>query len=71
MDNTTRFVRLTRIEIGGAVGSELVLLSLFYKLSPDDPEEYQARFALTIEEAEGISSNLSAVIRDITNTANN
>ena len=65
MDNTTRFVFPTRTVIGKAVGQDLVFLIISYKLTPDDPEEFEVRFALTIEQAESISNGLSAAIQEV------
>ena len=66
MDNTVRLVRPTRSEIGRAKGTDFVVLGLFYKLSPEDPEEFQARFALTVQQATSIVEDLAAAIADVT-----
>ena len=67
MDNaTTRHVFPIRLEVGVYRPSNLVLLHLTYKLCPDEPEEFQQHYALTIEQATAIADQLLDAVRDLT-----
>ena len=67
MKNYERHVFPTRLEIGIAPRQGVVGLSFWYKLSPDEPEEFQQRYALTIEQATSIGQNLLDAVRKLEN----
>ena len=64
-DDTTRYVFPTEMVIGIAPHQGLVGLSLRYKLSPDEPEEFQQRYALTIEQATTIAKRLLGAVQEL------
>ena len=64
-DDTTRYVFPTQIEIGLAPRQGVVSLSLRYKLSPDEPEGFQQRYALTIEQATYIAESLLEAAQEL------
>ena len=64
-DDTTRYVFPTRLEIGIAPRQGVVGLSFWYKLSPDEPEEFQQRYALSIEQATSIAQGLLASAQEL------
>lgn len=58
-----RFVRPIRIEIGGSLRNrDLVLLTIVFQLSPDDPEEFQLRIALDESQALYVSQTILEVL---------
>ena len=64
-DDTTRYVFPSQMEIGIAPRQGVVTLSLRYKLSPDEPEEFQQRYALTIEQATTIANRLLEAAQEL------
>ena len=57
-DDTTRHVFPTQVAVGLAPKWNCVFLHVTYKLSPDEPEEFQQRYALTKDQAVSIGQNL-------------
>ena len=57
-ENTIPFV--TPVRIGSAISRDqgVVLLTIAYKVSPDDPEEFQLRLALEREHSEAFLAAL-------------
>ena len=68
MDNTTRFVFPTGLMVAVAREANLILLSLTYKLSPDEPEEFQQRYAMDIEQATSLGNHLLEAAQDLTDS---
>ena len=64
-DNARQYVFPIRTGIGAVPGRNLVILTIVYKLSPDEPEEFEARFALYPNLAESIISDLQQALRDL------
>ena len=64
-DYTTRHVFPTEMVIGIEPRQGLVSLSLRYKLCPDEPEEFQQRYALTIEQATTIAKRLLEAVQEL------
>ena len=64
-DDTTRYVFLTHIEVGIAPRQGVVGLILRYKLSASEPEEFQQRYGLTIQQAETIANDLLLAVREL------
>ena len=64
-DDTTRHVSPIEMKIGIAALEGLVSLSLRYKLSPDEPEEFQQRYALTIDQATTIAKGLLGAVQEL------
>ena len=62
-DNAERYVSPTRVGVGRAIGRDVVLLSIVYKLDPADQEEYQQRYVLT--KAHAIAQDLLSMVRDL------
>ena len=65
-DATTRHVFPIRSEVGVYRPSNLVLFHLTYKLSPDEPEEFQQHYALATEQAAAIARQLLDAVHDLT-----
>ena len=67
MDGATiRHVFPILSEVGVYRPSNLVLLHLTYKLSADEPEEFQQHYVLTIEQATAIADQLLDAVHDLT-----
>ena len=64
-DDTTRYVFPIEMEIGIAPRQGVVSLSLRYKLSADEPEEFRQRYALTIEQATTIAKRLLEAAQEL------
>ena len=64
-DNTERYVSPTRVGVGRAIGRDVVLLSIVYKLAPAEPEEYKQRYVLTKAQATAIAQDLLSMVRDL------
>ena len=64
-DDTTRYVFPTHMEVGIAPRQGVVGLILRYKLSPDEPEEFQQRYGLTIQQAEAIAKALLEAAQEL------
>ena len=64
-NTTTRYAFPTEMVIGIAPRQGLVSLTLRYKLSPDEPEEFQQHYALTIEQATTIANSLLEAVQEL------
>lgn len=62
-DATLQHVFPVQSVVGVYHPDNLILLHLTYKLSPDEPEEFQQRYALTTEQATTIAQNLLDAVR--------
>ena len=59
-DATTQWAFPTNMEVGEYQGNGLVGLVFYYKLCASEPEEFQQRYVLTIEQTKAVASHLLA-----------
>ena len=67
MDNTTRYVFPTKLGVGIAPRQGVVGLIVKYKLSASEPEEFEQRYALAIEQAKSIAQDLLEAVEEMQN----
>lgn len=64
-DYTERYVTPIRVGVGHARRQGAVLLRIVYKLSPDQPEEYEQRYMMSPTQATAIAHDLLAMVQDL------
>ena len=64
-ENTRLYVTPVKIGTGISRHRDLVLLTIVYKLSPDEPEEYELRLALEKPHSEAILAGLREAIQSL------
>ena len=65
--NIRQFVFPIKTGVGAYPPLNLIRMTIIYKLAPDDPEEFEIRFALGPDVAQSLVADLQSAMQDLQN----